>query len=120
MIRSCYDNPRHRNYVQAGYGRFPGLPPVGAAQNFIQHGSCRTYGSQPPAVEGLVHDDHTNFVADVEQNGGGRVVGDANSVDARFLELGELTTAGGGVLGGTQSRGLRGLVEQGLGGMGAT
>ena len=78
-------------------GNIP-LPPIVEPEVVI----VLTALESPPAVEGLVHDDHTDLVADLQQVEGGGIVGDADGVEARFLEPRELTAAGGGVVGRAQ------------------
>src|SRR5258708_9579710 len=46
----------------------------------------RVFFTEPPAVEGLVHDEHAHAIAEFEQLRCGRVVAGANGIAAHFLE----------------------------------
>ena len=55
-----------------------------------------------PAVEGLIHDDHAQAVAEIEQFRGGRIVAGANGVAAHLLQDFDLPLQGADVDGGAQ------------------
>ena len=61
-----------------------------------------TYLLRTPTVEGLVDDEETQFVAGVEERGGGRIVAGAHGIVAGFLHEAGLAVLGIGVGGSTQ------------------
>ena len=56
-----------------------------------------------PHIKRLVHHQHADLVAGLEKRQGGRIVGDAQGVEARLLETGDLAPLRVGEGGGAQS-----------------